>query len=308
MGHIITDLKENFKRGNAFVRLIYINVVIYLLTALLTISFLLFNVHADWIFHWFELPASFTLFLQRPWTIITYMFMHAGIFHLLFNMLWLYWFGSIFLQFFSGKHLRGLYLFGGMAGGALYILAFNIFPYFAVDMEHSVMVGASAAVMAIVAAAAYREPNYPIRLLLLGTVRLKYIALGVVILNLLYLAPDQIGNSANQLGSNAGGYIAHLGGLLAGFWFAASLKKGTDLTAWINKALDWITALFDKKTWKKKPTMKVHYNKNAKEYDYNAHKKAQSDEVDRILDKVKKSGYANLTEEEKKKLFDASKR
>lgn len=219
--------------------------------------------------------------------------------HILFNMLWLYWFGQLFLYFFSGKHLRGLYILGGICGGLLYMISYNIFPYFYPMVETSTLVGASASVLAIVVATAYREPNYPVRLFLFGTIRLKYLALIVVLTDLLFITS-----------SNAGGHIAHLGGALAGLWFAASLSKGTDITAWINKILDGISSLFDKKTWKRKPKMKVHYGNYSREqdYDYNARKKAQSDEVDRILDKLKKSGYESLTTAEKKSLFDASKK
>ena len=143
---------------------------------------------------------------------------------------------------------------------------------------------------------AYREPDYPIRLFLFGTVRLKYLALVVIVTDLLFITS-----------SNAGGHIAHLGGALAGLWFAASLSKGADITAWINKSLDAVTALFSFKP--RKPKMKVHYGtERQKDYNYNARKKAQSDEIDRILDKLKKSGYESLTTEEKKSLFDASKR
>jgi len=146
------------------------------------------------------------------------------------------------------------------------------------------------------AATAYREPDYPIRLFLFGTVRLKYLALVVIVTDLLFITS-----------SNAGGHIAHLGGALAGLWFAASLSKGADITAWINKSLDAVTALFSFKP--RKPKMKVHYGtERQKDYNYNARKKAQSDEIDRILDKLKKSGYESLTTEEKKSLFDASKR
>ena len=148
------------------------------------------------------------------------------------------------------------------------MISYNVFPYFRPMTAYSTMVGASASVLAIVVATAYREP------------------------------------------SNAGGHIAHLGGALAGLWFAASLNKGKDITSWVNKALDAIAALFSAKTWKRKPKMKVHYGNNTRQndYDYNARKKAQSDEIDRILDKLKKSGYESLTTEEKKSLFDASKR
>ena len=301
MGHIINDLKQTFRRGNIAVQLIFINVGVFVVMALTDVIFLLFNRVTTGVWGWFELPASVTRLLYQPWSLFTYMFMHAGFLHILFNMLWLYWFGTIFLYFFSGKHLRGLYIFGGLLGGLLYILSYNVFPYFETSVAGSVMVGASASILAIVVATAYREPNYPIRLLLLGTIRLKYLALVVILLDLLFLTSD-----------NAGGHIAHVGGALAGLWFAASLSKGVDLTAWINKILDVIASLFDKKTWRRKPKMKVHYGAGRttkeRDYDYNAKKKAQSDEIDRILDKLKKSGYESLTTEEKKSLFDASKR
>lgn len=158
------------------------------------------------------------------------------------------------------------------------------------------MLGASTSVLAIVAATAYREPNYPIQLLLFGTVRLKYLALIVIGMDLLFITS-----------ANAGGHIAHVGGALAGLWFAASLNKGIDIVLWINKSLDILFSLLSFKP--RKPKMKVHYGTGReKDYDYNARKKAQSDELDRILDKLKKSGYESLTAEEKKSLFDASKR
>lgn len=299
MAPILTDLKEAFRRGNVFIQLIYINVGVFVATTLVTILLKLFNRSAGSIFEMLALPASFERFIRQPWSIITYMFMHANLMHILFNMLWLYWFGSLFLYFFSGKHLRGLYILGGICGGLLYMVSYNVFPYFQPMVAYSTMVGASASVLAIVVATAYREPNYRVQLLLFGAVRLKYLALIVVVTDLLFITSD-----------NAGGHIAHLGGALAGLWFAASLKKGTDVTAWINKAIDGIRALFARKTWQRKPKMKVHYGSNnaprQKDYDYNARKKAQSDEIDRILDKLKKSGYESLTTQEKKSLFDAS--
>ncbi len=297
MARIITDLKESFRRGNTSNQLIYINIAVFLATMLITVSLKLFNRDASGFFEWLAFPASFWKALEQPWSLFTYMFMHAGFLHILFNMLWLYWFGSMFLYFFSGKHLRGLYILGGICGGLLYMIAYNVFPYFEPYVEHTTLVGASASVLAIVAATAYREPNYPIRLFLFGTVRLKYLALVVILTDLLFIASD-----------NAGGHIAHLGGALAGLWFAASLKKGADLTAWINVVLDAVTNLFGFITKKRKPKMKVHYGKHQQDYDYNSHKKDQSEEVDRILDKLKKSGYDSLSMEEKKRLFDASKK
>lgn len=301
MGHILTDLKETFRRGTIFIQLIYINVAIFLLGALIHVFVQLFQHHAPDIFSIFALPASVIRFLHQPWSLFTYMFMHAGFLHILFNMLWLYWFGSLFLYFFSGKHLRGLYVLGGICGGLLYMVAYNVFPLFSREVAGATLVGASASVLAIVAATAYREPDYRVQLFLFGAIRLKYLALIVIGIDVLSITS-----------SNAGGHIAHLGGALAGLWFAASLRKGVDLTAWINWILDGVMALFRRNTWRRKPKMKIHYGGGAtgreKDYDYNARKKAQSEEVDRILEKLKKSGYDSLTTEEKKSLFDASKR
>ena len=297
MATIITDLKDSFRRGSIHIQFIYINVAVFVAVTLAGIALQLFNMEQARVFDWLELPASPARFIMQPWSLLTYMFMHGGLLHILFNMLWLYWFGAIFLNMFSSKHLRGLYVLGGICGGALYMLAYNVFPYFRPYIENSFMVGASASVLAIVAAAAYREPNYPIRLLLLGTLRLKYLALIVIGMDLLLITSE-----------NAGGHIAHLGGALAGVWFAAGLNKGRDVTAWINRATDGIASLFRHKP--RKPKMKVHYGNGNRQqdYDYNARKKAQSDEIDRILDKLRKTGYEGLSDEEKKSLFDASKR
>lgn len=300
MGHIIADLQEKFKRGNIYMRLIFINAGIFIVTTLVSVFLQLFNRSIPQLFDLFELPASFERLISQPWSIITYMFMHAGFMHILFNMLWLYWFGSLFLYFFSAKHLRGLYILGGIFGGLLYMIAYNVFPFFSQVIETTTLVGASASVLAIVAATAYREPNYRVQLFLFGTVRLKYLALIVIGSDLLFITSE-----------NAGGHLAHLGGALGGVLFAFCLAKGIDLTSWINKLLDGIVSIFCIKSWKRKPKMKVEYNNSfnrKQDYNYNAQKKAQSDEVDRILEKLKKSGYDSLTTEEKKNLFDASKR
>ena len=193
MGHIITDLKEAFRRGNVYIQLIFINVGVFVITTLIGILLQLFNRSAAGIFELLALPASFTRFAWQPWSIFTYMFMHAGFLHILFNMLWLYWFGALFLYFFSGKHLRGLYIVGGICGGLLYMISYNVFPYFRPMTAYSTMVGASASVLAIVVATAYREPNYPVRLLFFGNVRLKYLALIVVLTDLLFITSSNAG-------------------------------------------------------------------------------------------------------------------
>ncbi len=296
MDGFINNIKTAFRRGNVVRKLLYINTGIFLFSALLVILLTLFKRSGEGILHYFELPALWSRFLLQPWSILTYMFMHQGILHLLFNMLWLYWFGNLFLQFFSARHLRGLYLLGGFCGGIFYMVCYHIFPYFEEVLYYSYLLGASAAVLAIVAATAYQAPNYPLRLLFLGNIQLKYIALFVVVTDLLLLTSQ-----------NAGGHLSHLGGALGGWLFVVALKRGTDLTQWINKAIDLISFPFSSSR-KTKPKMKVYYNKNARDYDYNARKRSESEDVDRILDKLKKSGYDSLTTEEKKRLFDASKK
>ena len=297
MGNFITDLKSNFKRGNISLQLIYINVGIFVVTTLISVFLLLFNWDASSWLQYFELPAWVPQFLFQPWSLITYMFLHAGILHLLFNMLWLYWFGQLFLAFFSARHFRGLYVLGGLLGGLLYILAYNVFPYFSSYIYGSFLLGASASVLAIVVATAVREPEYRVNFMFIGAVRLKYVALFMVVTDLLFVTSG-----------NGGGHIAHLGGALAGWMFAGSLRKGHDITKWINNVFDWCENIIYWKPAIKKPKMKVNRGGKAADFEYNARKKQQSDEINRILEKVKKSGYANLTTEEKKRLFDASKK
>ena len=297
MGNFISDLKNGFKRGNISLQFIYINVGVFVVTTLISVFLMLFNLgYTSWM-QWLELPAWMSQFVLQPWSLLTYMFLHAGALHLLFNMLWLYWFGQLFLTAFSARHFRGLYVLGGICGGLLYILAYNVFPYFAPYVYGSYLLGASASVLAIVVATAVRSPEYRVNFMFVGAVRLKYVALFVVLMDLLFVTSG-----------NGGGHIAHLGGALAGWWFAWSLGKGKDVTLWINKVFDMLTGGVKIRRSPKKPKMKVEKGGRAADYDYNAHKKQQSEEIDRILDKLKKSGYASLTTEEKKRLFDASKR
>lgn len=291
----ITNLKDNFRRGDIVTKLLYINVGVFLLVSLVGIVCTLFKVPpTPWV-NYLELPAWVLVLVRQPWSLLTYMFMHANLLHILFNMLWLFWFGRLFLSFFSAKHLRGLYILGGLFGGLMYVLAYNVFPYFEEAVFHSYLLGASASVLAIVVATAVRAPEYLVQFMFIGMVRLKSVALFMVALDLLFMTSG-----------NAGGHIAHLGGALAGWWFASGLSSGHDATKWINGVLDWVD-----RGWKptaRKPKMKVHYSDKQKDYDFNARKKERAAEVDRILDKLRKSGYGSLTEEEKKQLFEASKR
>lgn len=291
----ISDFKMKFKRGDIVTQLLYINVGVFLLVSLVNIALMLFKLPTHFYVNYLELPALLAQFLYQPWSILTYMFMHANLLHLLFNMLWLYWFGQLFLLFFSGRHLRGLYILGGICGGILYMTAFNVFPYFSDVVHISYLLGASASVLAIVFAVGVSQPEYEVQFLLIGRVKLKYVTLAVFLIDLLFITSD-----------NGGGHIAHIGGALAGWWFAIGLRQGKDVTKWINNCIDLLAG-----GWKRKPSkpkMKVHYNDKQKDYDYNARRKKQNDEIDHILDKLRKSGYNSLSDAEKKSLFDASKK
>lgn len=297
MGTFITNLYKKYKNTDIAVQLICWNVGLFIFVTIVELFLKLFGADNEALLNVLALPASLSQFLLQPWSIVTYMFMHTDMWHILFNMLCLYWFGKFFLDFFSSKHLRGLYILGGLTGGVFFMAAYNVFPFFQDYIDTTILLGASASALAIVFATAFRAPNYMVNFFIVQ-VRLKYLALIAVAVDLLFITS-----------SNAGGHIAHLGGACAGLAFAACLKRGTDLTAWINVVIDFLAGLFRCQTWHRHPKMKVHYSSKPKtDEEYNARKKQQNEELDRILDKLKKSGYAGLTVEEKKYLFDASKK
>lgn len=292
------DFKNAFQRhNNAHAQLIIINVVIFLVIGFISVIGLIAQAPAipDFIYKQFLIPPTMAEFLSRPWTLITYMFAHSrfDIFHILFNMLGLYWFGKLLVEYLGSDKLTAIYILGGLAGGLLYLLMFNTIPFFAERSDFEGMVGASAAVFAIMVAAATLLPDYTFFLLFLGPVRIKYIALFYVVVS--YLGTTQV---------NAGGNIAHLGGALLGFIYIKQLKAGVNWGGWITVTLDWFKDLF-----KSKPAVKVTYRKEAKRSAKPASpSKASQAEIDAILDKISDRGYESLTKEEKEKLFNASKK
>ena len=290
MAALFSEIEKFFKQKSILSVLIGINIAVFLLIKIVGVIFLLFNIDQSSMLLWFELPASFPALFHRPWTLISYMFTHQGVLHILFNLLWLYWFGQIFLQFFTPKQLNTIYFLGGIVGGLLFVFAYNVFPYFLDHTESSFLIGASASVMAIVFASAFYKKDYRVNLLFLGSIRLIYIAFFLFILDLISIDSG-----------NPGGHIAHIGGALMGFWYAQAYAKGKDLTAGINRFLDTIANLFTKK---QKP-MKSTPRRPETDYEYNKRKNSENKEIDRILDKIKKSGYNCLSDNEKKTLFNA---
>lgn len=293
------NLYKKYQGADVVGKFIFVNVALYVLLLFIGVFSVLFNagtLSAD-VLSFVELPASLELLLVRPWTVFTYMFIHAGLWHILWNMFALYFFGRIFLNFYSVRHFVGIYILGGLFGALFFVLAYNLFPYFGPYLPFSRLVGASAAVLAIVVAAAVRSPQYRINLMFVGSVKLSTFALVVVAMSFLMLS-----------GENAGGNFAHLGGAFAGWLVADMLNKGKDLTLVVNRPIDWMSSLLTRLRTPRKKKTNFTYTRGGRsaDYEYNARKKADEAEVDRILEKVKKGGYASLSEEEKRRLFEAS--
>ncbi|MEQ8909361.1 MAG: rhomboid family intramembrane serine protease [Vicingaceae bacterium] len=279
------------------VKLIYANLAVFIGIQLLILPFWLMGMQlsADqFALNWLAVPSDLGNLLIKPWTVFSYMFLHIGFFHILMNMLWLYFLGQLFVEFLGEKKLWSVYVAGGLGGAALYILFYNLFPVFESSVSVSKALGASASVMAIVVAVATYAPDFSIRLLLFGNVKLKYVALVVFILDVISIS-----------NSNSGGHIAHIGGAAMGFFFAKQWRKGKDITAWVNQASAFLIAVFKPS----KSKMKVKYSKskaNRKANDYTSRKKEEQNRVDEILDKISRSGYDSLSKDEKDFLFRAS--
>ena len=289
---IFDDIKRSFYRGSSLTQLIYINVGVFIFISLASITgFLLTNPLIDeTTLKFLAVPASLEKLLLKSWTLITYMFLHKDIWHILFNMLWLYWFGTIFLHILDQRKLVAVYLIGGICGAVLYIVSFNIFPAFNEIINESVAIGASASVMAVVVAIAAYSPDYSINLLLLGRIKIKYMALAILILT-----------SFMDFSVNSGGKLAHIGGAVFGYIYAIKLRQGSDLGKGMNKIIDFFATLF-----KPRKKLKVKYKRPVNDYEYNKVKADRQAKIDEILDKISKGGYDSLTKEEKNTLFRES--
>lgn len=290
---IIDEIKQTFKEGSMLTRLIYVNLGVFLVVKVFDALLFLFGFgEINFLVKWFSVPASFPELIYKPWTVVSYMFLHQGFIHILFNMLWLYWLGKIFLQYLSGKQLLNVYLLGGLSGAALYILSFNLFPAFTEIKFISIALGASASVMAIVVATATYVPNYTIQLMFIGPVKLKYVALVFVVLDIMLMTEG-----------NAGGHIAHIGGALFGYFYIKQLKQGKDIARGFGKFVDSVFNMF-----KPKSNLKVTYKRGETDIDYNKRKNTEQKTIDAILEKIAKSGYESLTKSEKEILFRQSRK
>lgn len=298
---MLEEFKNAFQKpNNGHVQLIIINVVVFLFLAILYVFSTIggFDGVFTAIQNQFSIPPKFGEFISRPWTIFTYGFTHSlkDIFHILFNMLSLYWFGKLFIEYLGSDKLIATYLLGVLAGAIIYLLMFNTIPYFVNQSGFPGMVGASAGVYAVMVAAATLLPDYTFFLLFLGAVRIKYIALFFIVLSF-------IGTTS----TNAGGNLAHLGGALIGFVYVKQLQVGVNWGGWITITLDWIRGLFTTRS-KVKVTYRSAEPKTKPSKTATGPSKASQDEIDAILDKISDRGYESLSKEEKEKLFNASKK
>jgi membrane associated rhomboid family serine protease len=291
------EFKNAFQRPNhGHVQLIIINVVVYLVLVVLFVlsRVLQFSEFFDVIHQQLAIPAPILQFLQKPWTIISYAFVHdlTGIFHILFNMLVFYWFGKLFVEYLGSDKLIAVYVLGAIAGGIAYLLVYNLIPFYESRIPSGGMVGASAAVYAIVVATATLLPDYTFFLLFLGPIRIKYIAAFYIVISFL-----------GSVGPNEGGNVAHLGGALIGFLYIKQLQAGVNWGGWVTATLDWIKSLLEPK-----PAVKVTYRKESSSKKTSKPSTVSQAEIDTILDKISDGGYESLTKDEKEKLFNASKK
>ncbi|MBE6319097.1 MAG: rhomboid family intramembrane serine protease [Bacteroidales bacterium] len=302
------NISYRWKTASWLLKIVYINIAVFLVLRVIAVVGFFIGAETNFWLRWIECPSSFSILIQQPWTIFTYMFAQFDVLHILFNMLWLYGFGRLFLEFNSQKQLLALYIYGGLLGAVVFMLGYNFLPAF----EYSVgwLIGSSASAIAIVIATAILNPDYKVGLLFIGQISLKWIAIITLVIFFLGLS-----------GENSGGHMAHFGGALAGALYGMMMRRGIDITRSFNYLLDGIANSFSVlKNFKfpecnkeKRPkankwkTTKTQQNNSNVAGNASASPEDQA-ELDKILDKIKKSGYTALSAEEKKRLFEVSSR
>ncbi|AVR45941.1 rhomboid family intramembrane serine protease [Christiangramia fulva] len=295
-------LRYKLQTATVTEKLIAVNVLVFVIFFLARTIAFLFKFQSDFLMQWFVFPNEPGEFLLKPWSIITYGFLHAGVWHILSNMLILYFSGIYFLNYFSPKRLLNYYFLGIIIGALFFMLSYNLFPAFA-GTGRTYLIGASAGVMAVLIGIATHIPHMRIRLLLLGSVKFWWIAVFLLVVDIVQIPI-----------SNAGGHIAHLGGALLGYFYTTQLQKGNDIGKWFENIIDWFASIF--KPREKKAKMKTVYrnkkttskSKTSKHSSgNNLDKDEKQKKIDAILDKISKSGYDSLTKAEKDFLFQAGK-
>ena len=282
----INNIKNRYKSANIVEKLIYINIGILLLVYLFNTFNYLFEVKTNLISDWCILPASMNDFLSKPWTIITYGFVHFDFIHTLFNLIALFFIGNLFIEYFTQKQLTTFYILGTLFGGLIFIISYNYFPALIKDTDRSVLLGASAGVSAILVGIATYLPNYQFKIPLIGFIKLWHIALFWVLKDLIQIPMG-----------NAGGHFAHLGGALFGLLYVNQAS---------NKSINVFSSVFSFFKPKEKPLKTVHKSKK-RTPKTTENTSLNQQQINSILDKISKSGYDTLTKEEKEFLFKQGK-
>lgn len=291
MNSNLENIKSKFGAATSLYRLLSINIILFLVLMILrTFLFILGSdfVIFDFLVEKLSMPASFSQLFFQPWSVVTYMFLHVDFMHILFNMLILYWTGSLFAEYLGNEKLWTTYVLGAITGGLAYLIMFNISPAFSQQVNHSHLMGASAGVIAVMVGIATLLPDYTVQLILIGPVKLKYVALVSI---LIYFISIPLGN--------AGGQIAHLGGALFGYIMIKQLKKGNDITRWLSN-------LFRKGSRRKSKMTVVRSSKPISDAVYVEVAISKQEAIDKVLDKINKSGFESLSKEEKEILYNAS--
>lgn len=283
------DIQDKLQNLNVFEKLIGVNLVVFFVGLIIKVVFAIGSSLS-----WLELPSDFMDFILKPWSLITYGFTHYDFWHILFNMLWLYFIGQMFMNLFSVKTGLNVYFLGIITGGLLFLFGYNVFP--GIFDGSSRLVGASAGVRALLIFLCAYMPTMEVRFFTFN-LKLWYIGVAIVVIDVLGL-----------FGINAGGNLAHLGGALLGYFYAVQLRKGTDIGKGFEKIMDGFMGLFKKSN--KSPLKTVHRKKSQKVAGYSKdefNEFNKQKKIDLILDKISKSGYDSLTKEEKEFLFKAGK-
>ena len=288
--------------GNALTTLIAIHLIVFVLLALIKVVYYFsygregIGFYRTNILHWVALPADTSTFITRPWTLITHMFVHDNVWHIVANMLWLWAFGYILQDLAGNRKLAPVFLYGGLAGAAAYMLAYNVLPALNMDVAVSYALGASAGVMAIAIATTVMAPGYRIFPMINGGIPLWVLTMIFVIIDLATIPYN-----------NPGGHVAHLAGAGMGLLFVFAMRKGYDWSAWMNNVFDWANNLFNPDKPKKGKRIKTELFYKSTVTPYKKTSGITQQKVDELLDKIAQKGYSSLTDDEKEILKRASK-
>jgi membrane associated rhomboid family serine protease len=288
--NIIDDLKVQYKIGGIVTRLIFWNVALFVIPWLFFALLSLLGINIDYL-NYVSLSSNGALLFWKPWSLLSYSFFHSGIMHIVFNMIVLNFSGRLFMTYFTSKQLFGLYVLSAIFAGISYVLIFYLLNI------NAPIVGASAAIMAILVATTTYYPLMDLRLLIIGNVKLWHVTAVILVIDLMQLRSE-----------NMGGHISHLAGALFGFIFIKLLQNGTDLSTAVSRFIDFFTNLFEKNP--ATPFKKVHKNYSrpeVKSVSKIVTKDKSQQQIDEILDKISQSGYDSLSSEEKEFLFKVGK-